>query len=151
MSDILYNGYTISTDKSRLDVDYIHRYISVDSYWGRHIPASVVRASIANSFCVGAYKEQQQVGFARLITDYATFGYLADVFVDEAHRGRGLSKQIVSLIMSQPFVGGLRRLMLGTRDAHRLYARYGFTKLKNPDAFMEIHRPDIYSQNKEHG
>jgi N-acetylglutamate synthase-like GNAT family acetyltransferase len=151
MSDILYNGYTISADRSQLDVDYIHRYLAGDSYWARHISAVLIRTSIENSFCVGAYHDGRQVGFGRLITDYATFGYLADVFVDEAHRGRGLSKQIVSLILSQPFVEGLRRIMLATRDAHSLYAQYGFTAVKNPDVFMEIHRPDIYSQHKQHG
>lgn len=151
MSDILYRKYTISTDKSRLDVGYIHRYISDKSYWARHIPVTVIHTCIENSFCVGAYHGEQQVGFGRLITDYATFGYLADIFVDEAHRGRGISKQMVSLIMSQPFVAGLRRMMLATRDAHGLYARYGFTALKNPDSFMEVHRPDIYAQHKEHG
>lgn len=147
MSDILYNGYTISTDKSKLDVNYIHRYLSDASYWAKNIPVDVLRTSIDNAFCVGAYHRGKQVGFGRLITDYATFGYLADIFVDEAHRGRGLSKQIVAAVLGQPFVSGLRRLMLGTRDAHGLYARYGFSPLKNPDVFMEIHRPDIYAQS----
>jgi GNAT superfamily N-acetyltransferase len=147
MNDISYNEYTISTDKSRLDVDYIHRYLSEASYWAKNIPVDVVRRSIDNAFCVGAYRGDRQVGFGRLITDYATFGYLADIFVDEQHRGRGISKQMVALILAQPFIGGLRRLMLGTRDAHSLYAQYGFSALKNPDAFMELHRPDIYTKH----
>lgn len=151
MSDIMYNGYTISADKSKLDVPCIHSYLSGESYWARHIPEEVIRTSINNSFCAGAYQGPKQVGFGRLVTDYATFGYLADIFVDEAHRGRGLSKQIVSFILSQPFVGQLRRVMLGTRDAHGLYAQYGFVTLKNPGAFMEIHRPDIYTQHTDHG
>ena len=147
MNDISFNGYTISTDKSRLDVDYIHRYLSEVSYWALNIPMTVVRASIDNALCVGAFRDGSQVGFGRLITDYATFGYLADIFVDELHRGRGISKQMVALILAQPFIGGLRRLMLGTRDAHGLYAQYGFSALKNPDAFMELHRPDIYRKH----
>lgn len=151
MSDIFYEGYTISTDKSKLDLDYIHHYLSGASYWARNIPPSVVQTSIDHAFCVGAFKENQQVGFGRLITDYATFGYVADIFVDELHRGRGLSKQIVKLMLAQPFVRGLRRLMLGTRDAHGLYAQYGFSAIKNPAAFMEIHRPDIYVQFEDHG
>lgn len=151
MKDIQYSGYVVSTDKSRLDLGYIHHYLSATSYWAQSIPVAVVRTSIDNSFCVGVYRDGRQVGFGRLITDYATFGYLADIFVDEKHRGLGLSKQIVTLMLAQPFVAGLRRLMLGTRDAHGLYEQHGFAALKNPDAFMEIHRPDIYMQTNDNG
>ena len=142
--EVVLNDYVFSSEKSRIDVGYVHRYLAERSYWAKGIPVDTVRASIANSLCVGIYKDEQQVGFGRLITDYATFGYLADVFVDEGHRGNGLSKKLVELILSYQPVKKLRRLMLGTVDAHGLYGRYGFTPLKHPERFMEIHRPDIY-------
>ncbi|HEY4652911.1 MAG TPA: GNAT family N-acetyltransferase [Cyclobacteriaceae bacterium] len=142
--EVVLNDYVFSSEKSRIDVGYVHRYLAERSYWAKGIPVDTVRASIANSLCVGIYKDGQQVGFGRLITDYATFGYLADVFVDEGHRGNGLSKKLVELILSYQPVKKLRRLMLGTVDAHGLYGRYGFTPLKHPERFMEIHRPDIY-------
>jgi len=142
--EVVLNDYVFSSEKSRIDVGYVHRYLAERSYWAKGIPVDTVRASIANSLCVGIYKDGQQVGFGRLITDYATFGYLADVFVDEGHRGNGLSKKLVELILSYQPVKKLRRLMLGTVDAHGLYGRYGFTPLKHPEGFMEIHRPDIY-------
>ena len=146
MGDIIYHDYTISSDRSRINLAYVHRYLSERSYWARGIPLETVTASIENSFCVGIYKNEQQVGFGRLVTDYATFGYLADVFVDEAHRGHGLGKKLVGFILEMEVTSRLRRIMLGTKDAHELYTKYGFSPLKNPQSFLELHRPDIYQK-----
>ncbi len=136
-------SYTVSSDKSRLDIGYIHAFLR-SSYWAKGIPVAVVQKSIEGSMCFGIYQCEQQVGFARLITDQATFGYLADVFVDENLRGQGLGKMLISQIMSLDFMPHLRSTLLGTRDAHSLYAQYGFTPLKAPERFMQISRPTIY-------
>lgn len=135
--------FTISSDKTLLDLDYIQHVLS-GSYWAAGIPADVVQKSIAGAHCFGIYAGSQQVGFARLITDEATFAYLADVFVDEAYRGQGLGKMLMTHIMALEFMPQLRRIMLGTRDAHGLYAQYGFAPLRAPERFMEIARPAIY-------
>ncbi len=140
------NDYTISADRSRIDIGYVHRYLSERSYWAGGIPMETVATSIENSFCAGVYKNEQQVGFGRLVTDYATFGYLADVFIDEAHRGRGLGKKLVAFILDSEFTSRLRRIMLGTKDAHELYIKYGFSRLTKPESFLEIQRPDIYQK-----
>jgi N-acetylglutamate synthase-like GNAT family acetyltransferase len=141
--------YEISADHARLDLDVIHRYLSEESYWSPGIPREVVSRAIANSLCFGIYeKGGSQVGFARLITDRATYAYLADVFVLPAHRGRGLSKRLMESIIAHPEVQGLRRWMLATRDAHELYARYGFTPIAKPDRLMERHDPDVYTKLK---
>ena len=140
------HGCTISTDRSRLDVPLIHDFLS-NSYWAKDIPLAVVQRAIENSLCFGVYHDDRQVGFARVVTDRATFAYIADVFIIEEHRGRGLSKWLVQTILSHPDLQGLRRWMLATRDAHGLYAQYGFTPLKATDRWMEIHDPDVYSRN----
>jgi GNAT superfamily N-acetyltransferase len=126
----------IDTDKARLDVAMIHRFLR-ESYWASGIPREIVERSIANSLCFGIYVEGQQAGFARIISDHATFAYVADVFVLEAFRGRGLSKRLMDAIVGHPTLQGLRRWSLATRDAHGLYARYGFTPLASPDRYME--------------
>jgi GNAT superfamily N-acetyltransferase len=133
-------GYLISTDKERLNVELVHEFLK-DSYWASGIPEEVVRRSIENSLVFGVYTGDEQVGFARVVTDYATFAYLADVFVLEAHRGRGLAKWMIEIITSHPRLQGLRRWMLATRDAHELYRRYGFAELERPEIFMEILAP----------
>jgi N-acetylglutamate synthase-like GNAT family acetyltransferase len=138
-------AYTISTDKDRLDIPYIHTFLR-SSYWAENIPVETVARSIDGSMCFGVYEGGKQVGFARVITDKATFGYLADVFIDEGCRGRGLSKWLVEAIVSHPDLQGLRRFMLATHDAHGLYAQYGFTALPFADRWMNIHRPDLYKQ-----
>jgi len=120
--------YTISTDKQLLDVELIHRYLSQDSYWAQHIPLTTVQRSIDNSLCFGIYYQQQQIGFARLITDKATFAYMADVFILPEHRGKGLSKWLVAYMLAYPEVQGLRGWMLGTKDAHGLYEQFGWKK-----------------------
>ena len=128
--------YLISTDRSLLDPQVIHGYLST-SYWAAGVPEEVVGRSIENSLNFGVYKGEEQVGFARVVTDHATFSYLADVFVLEAHRGQGLGKWLVEVVLSHPDLQGLRRWMLATRDAHDLYRRYAFTELARPAIFME--------------
>jgi len=143
---MVYKGaYSISTDKEKLDIAYIHSFLS-HSYWAENIPVETVRKSVDGSLCFGVYDGAQQVGFARVITDRATFGYLADVFIDEACRGQALGKWLIETILAHPDLQGLRRFMLATLDAHGLYAQYGFTAVSNLDRFMNIHTPDLYKQ-----
>ena len=141
------DNFFISTEKSRLDISYIHRFLSQESYWAEQIPMEIVARSVENSLCFGIYHNEQQVGFARIITDEATFGYLADVFIDQSFRGRGLSKWLMQVIMEFPSLQGLRRLLLATKDAHGLYEQFGFSVVKNSERFMNIHRPDVYKCN----
>lgn len=122
----------------------VHHWLSTHSYWAQGIPFETVKTMIRHSYCVGAFQEENQVGFARLITDYATFAYLADVYVEEAHRGRGLSHAMLEKLMAAPFVPRLRKLFLATKDAHSLYARYGFSAPAHPERLMEITRHDCY-------
>jgi GNAT superfamily N-acetyltransferase len=128
--------YLISTDASLLDLKVVHGFLST-SYWAAGVPERVVERSIENSVCFGVYRGEEQAGFARVVTDRATFAYLADVFVLEEHRGRGIGKWLVEVILSHPDLQGLRRWMLATRDAHDLYRRYAFTELARPGIFME--------------
>jgi GNAT superfamily N-acetyltransferase len=130
------DGYLISTDASMLDLEVVHAYLS-RSYWAAGVPEDVVRRSIENSLCFGVYRGEEQAGFARVVTDRATFAYLADVFVLEEHRGQGIGTWLVEVILSHPDLQGLRRWMLATRDAHDLYRRYAFTELARPGIFME--------------
>ncbi len=138
------DGFLISTDAARLNLDVIHNFLSTRSYWAEGVPREVVARSIANSLCFGIYDGAAQVGFARVISDYATFAYLADVFVIESYRGRGLSKTLMDTVMSHPHLQGLRRWLLGTADAHGLYRRFGFAEPKYPERQMERVDPDIY-------
>jgi len=138
--------YSFSTDKEKLDINIIHGFLS-NSYWSKSIPVEIVKRSIENSLCFGVYCQNKQVGFARVISDYATFGYLADVFILEEHRGKGLSKKLMEHIMNHPQLQGLRRFCLGTKDAHKLYEQFGFCVIKNPERFMEIKHEAIYSAN----
>jgi GNAT superfamily N-acetyltransferase len=136
----------ISTDREALDVALIHQFLSQRSTWALGIPLATVERSIANSLCFGAYLDGRQVGFARVTTDYATFAYLADVFVLEAERGKGVSKALVAAVLAHADLQGLRRFMLATSDAHALYARYGFTPPARPASLMERYFPDIYAR-----
>ncbi len=145
---INYKDYTITTDKTMLQPERIHRWLSEQSYWSRNIPFELVQRAFDHSFCMGVLKSRVQVGYARLITDYASFAYLADVYVEEAHRGQGLSKRMMDLLMDIDWVKGLRRIMLATLDAHELYERYGFVQPAFPERFMEISRPAIYGDHK---
>ena len=136
----------IDTDPARLDRTVIHRWLSTQSYWAAGVPRTTLDRAIENSLCFGAYLDGAQVGFARMVTDRATFAYLADVFVLDEHRGRGYSRQLMDAIVAHPGLQGLRRMLLATRDAHGLYAKYGFTPLANPPTFMECHRPGVYRE-----
>ncbi|MCW3093898.1 MAG: N-acetyltransferase [Ferruginibacter sp.] len=147
--DVLKEKFTISTDQSRLNVLYIHQFLE-RSYWAQNIPLGTVKKSIEGAVCFGVYDGEKQVGFARVITDKATFGHLADVFIDESYRGLGLSKWLVETIMNHPDLQGFRSWQLGTRDAHGLYAKFGFRALENPERMMRKHDPDVY-KNKVPG
>ncbi|HEX8096951.1 MAG TPA: GNAT family N-acetyltransferase [Pyrinomonadaceae bacterium] len=135
--------FTISTDRSRLDVETIHRYLSTESYWALGRPLEVVRRSIEHSLPFGVYKSDRLAGFARVITDYATFAWLADVFVLEEFRGLGLGKWLVEVILAHPELQGFRRWVLATKDAHELYRRHGFRELKEPARWMERFDPKM--------
>jgi GNAT superfamily N-acetyltransferase len=139
--------FTVTTDRARLDRDVIVRFLA-SSYWAENISRSTVDKSIDNSLCFGLLEENRQIGFARVVTDSATFAYLADVFVLPEHRGAGLGKWLIECVVSHPELQGLRRWVLGTRDAHGLYRRFGFTPLKRPEIFMEIVNPDVYRAGK---
>ena len=129
-------AYLVTTDKARLDLEMVHGFLKT-SYWASGISADVVMRSVKNSLAFGLFRGDEQVGFARVVTDYATFAYLADVFVLEPHRGQGLGRWMMEVVFSHPDLQGLRRWMLATRDAHGLYRRYGFTELERPQIFME--------------
>ncbi len=135
--------YTITSDPRRLDLVAIHSFLST-AYWSTGIPMAVVEKALANSVTFGVFFGTEQVGFARVVTDKATFAYLADVFVTEAHRGKGLAKRLLQAIAIHEDLQGLRRILLVTRDAHDLYARFGFKALANPTRMMEKWNPDIY-------
>lgn len=139
------NEYEIDWNPARLDLDLIHGLLS-KSYWSPGVPREIVARAIAGSLCCGLYLGDGQVGFGRWVTDRATFAYLADVFVLEAHRGQGLGKRLVSAMLAHPELKDVRRHMLMTRDAHPLYALHGFTALAQPDRAMERTRPNPYGQ-----
>jgi GNAT superfamily N-acetyltransferase len=143
--------FLFSTDKAKLNIRYVHQYLAEQSYWAKNVPLEIVVESIEHSITIGIYDtdhDLRQIGFARVVTDRATFGYLADVFVDEAYRGHGLSKELMTFIMEWDEVKKFRRFILATSDAHTLYEKYGFKPLKSPDRFMEVHQPDIYGTLK---
>jgi N-acetylglutamate synthase-like GNAT family acetyltransferase len=137
--------FLISTDQTKLDVDVVHNFLT-RSYWAAGIPRTTVVRAIENSLCFGVYDNAKQIGFARVISDFATYAYIADVFILEPYRERGLGKELMASIMSHPKLQGLRRWSLGTRDAHGLYAQFGFKPVDNPSPIMmEIVNADIYS------
>jgi len=136
--------YTISTDNERLDLAIIHDFISNHSYWGRGRRIKTVQRSLDHSLNFGIFKKDQQVGFARVVTDFATFAWIADVFILEEHRGQGLAKWLMKSILSHPELQGFRRWVLATRDAHELYRKFGFRELRRPERWLE--RPDPQMQ-----
>lgn len=142
-------GFLISTDNSLLDIDVIHQYLGGESYWAKGITKEKVQRSVDNSMCFGIYYEKKQIGFARVITDKATFAYLADVFVLNAYRGQGLSKWLMQTILAQPDLQGLRRWVLATADAHGLYKQFGFEPLAIPDRWMNLFTPNPVPQGQE--
>lgn len=137
-------GYTISCEKSKMDLKRIHSFIS-GTYWAFGIPLDVMKTAIENSLCFGVFTDQEnQIGFARVITDHVTYAYLGDVFIDERHRSKGLAKWLIKKIHTHPSLQGLRRITLATKDAHGLYETFGYTPLNMPDTFMEKWNPDVY-------
>lgn len=134
----------ISCQKDLLDLDFIFEYLHYNAYWCEGIPRATMEKSIEHSLCFGVYLGSQQIGFARVISDYATFAYLGDVFIDSNYRNKGYSKRLMDAIIQHPDLQGLRRFSLNTADAHSLYQKYGFTSLNKPDRGMEIVRPGLY-------
>ena len=150
--------FVVSTDRERLSLDVVHSFLT-NCYWAKGISREVVARSIEHSLCFGIYDESgdvipclakdarhgaPQVGFARVVSDFATVAYLGDVFVVESRRGRGLSKWLMKCVVGHPALQNLRRWILLTRDAHGLYSRFGFTKVAAPERYMELHRPEVY-------
>jgi GNAT superfamily N-acetyltransferase len=136
--------YFLSTDPALLNVALVHRFLCEESYWAPGIPREIVERSLRNSLCFGLFHESRQIGFARVVTDRATFAWLGDVFVLDEFRGEGLGKWMIESLLTHPDLQGLRRILLGTRDAHGLYTQFGFTPLGDPSRFLEIHRPNLY-------
>ena len=134
--------YEISTDRSRLDIALIHDFLR-SSYWAQRIPRAVVERSIRHSLCFGGYLGGRQLAFARVISDFATIAHVADVFVVPEHRGRGIAKLLMRAILDHPELQGLRRFLLATRDAHGLYAQFGFQPLPHPEQFMTLRKIDV--------
>jgi len=145
--DLRRDGFRVSDDIALLDIDLIHTVLR-DSYWAAGIPRDVVDRSLRGSLCFGVYEGEAQVGFARCVTDRATYAYLADVFVLPSHRGRGIAKWLMDCIVAHPDLQGLRRWSLITRDAHRLYGQYGFVPLQNPDRYMEKLDLEVYAKRR---
>ena len=136
--------FTISTDRDRLQIEAIHKFLSGESYWAQNRAKEQTITAIKNSLPFGVYKGENQIGFARVVTDYATFAYLGDVYILDEFRGQGLSKWLMETIVGHPDLQGFRRWVLATRDAHTLYEKYGFTPLKHPARWMEKAAPDAY-------
>ena|ERR1044072_5291703 len=144
----VFQDYLINDEREKTDLEFVHRELS-QSYWAKNIPLEIVRRGIENSVCFNIFRDKEQVGFARVITDKSTFGYLCDVIINEQHRGKGLGKALMKFIMEHPDLQGFRRFTLGTRDAHGLYEQFGFHTPKFPDRQMEISRPGLYENKKE--
>lgn len=140
--------YSISTEKQLLNIDMIHDFLSTKAYWCLNIPKETVRKSIENSLCFGVYKDEEQVGFARVISDYSTIAYLGDVFILEPHRGKGLSKLLMEAVMSHADLQGLRRWILLTGDAHGLYNKFGWKELADSSKWLELHNKKAYQNNE---
>ena len=136
--------FTISTDRNRLQIEAIHRFLSEESYWAKNRAREQTETAIKNSLPFGVYKGENQIGFARVVTDYATFAYLCDVYILEEYRGQGLSKWLMETIVNHPELQGFRRWVLATKDAHTLYEKFGFHELVHPERWMEKPAPDAY-------
>ena len=152
LHELNHDGYLITDDRTLLDVDAIHRYLSVESYWAKDVSRDVVRRSVENSLCLGIFAPNgQQVGLARVVTDSATFAWLCDVFVLSDHRGHGLGKALIGAVVSHPQLQTVRRITLGTLDAHGLYAQFGFTPQADPARHMERRNPNLSAWQKPAG
>ncbi len=145
-TNIYKDGFCISTDKSRLDIDAIHEFLSSKAYWCLNIPKDKVQTAIQNSFCFGVYQDKKQIGFARIITDFSTIAYVGDVYILEEYRGKGLSKWLMETVMNHPNLRDLRRWILLTGDAHGLYRQFGWTNIADPTKWMELHNKNVYSK-----
>jgi GNAT superfamily N-acetyltransferase len=143
----LKDKYRISTETQLLDIEMIHNFLSTKAYWSLNIPKETVIRSIEHSLCFGVYMDSEQVGFARVISDYSTIAYLGDVFIVEAHRGKGLSKLLMEGIMNHAKLQGLRRWILLTGDAHDLYKKFGWKELADSTLWLELHDSNVYKKN----
>lgn len=146
MTDVIINRgeFCISTNKAKLDIESIHEFLSTEAYWCRGIPKYTVQAAIQNSLCFGVYQNKKQIGFARVISDFATIAYLGDVYILDEYRGKGLSKWLMETIMTHPNLQGMRRWILLTGDAQGLYRQFGWTDITDPTKWMEIHSKNVY-------
>jgi GNAT superfamily N-acetyltransferase len=142
------DDFCISTDKTKLDIETIHEFLSTKAYWCINIPKDKVQTAIQNSLCFGVYQDKKQIGFARIISDFSTIAYLGDVFIIEEYRGKGLSKWLMENIMNYPSLQGLRRWILLTADAHSLYRQFGWTDIAQPTKWMELHNKNVYSMQQ---
>ncbi|CAB3787434.1 hypothetical protein LMG28614_02501 [Paraburkholderia ultramafica] len=138
------NELTISSDKTDLDIEMVYGFLSQETAWAKGMPRVTFERAVAGSLCFGGYIDGKQIAFARLITDEATFAYLCDVFVLPAYRGSGYASTLMKHVFASPSLSGLRRIVLVTTDAHHVYAPHGFTRLSNPERYMELHNPDVY-------
>ena len=138
------NGYWISTDRDKIDVDLVHQFLNQESGWANGISRELVQESLQHSLCFSVFQQERMVAFCRIVTDMATFGNLVDVFVIPSQRGKGISRLLMAEVMAHPVVKKLRRFTLATSNAHGLYEKFGFTRLNKPDSFMEVYRPAIY-------
>lgn len=141
------NEFVISTDKSKLNISMIHQFLSTGAYWSEGISIEKVQSAIDHSLTFGVYRNEEQVGYARVVTDYTAIAYLGDVFILPEYRGKGLSKLLMEAIQSHPRLQGLRRWILLTKDAHGLYEQFGWKPIADPSKWMEIHVPNIYKNN----
>jgi N-acetylglutamate synthase-like GNAT family acetyltransferase len=144
--EIIFDDFTITTDKSKMDVHAIHEYLSMHSTWSKHIPLDTVKTVIEHSLNFGLFHSKEQIGYARVISDFATIAYLGDIYILEKYRGRGLSKKLMNSIMQHPNLQGLRRWILLTSTADWLYKKYGFTKLPKPELYMERFDAQVYQK-----
>lgn len=142
---VLKDNYSITTDRCKMDLKAIYDYLSIESYWSKGIPLETFKTSVKNSLNFGVFHQNKQIGFARIISDFATMAYLADVYILTEHRGKGLSKWLMEIILSHPDLQGLRRWILLTKDAHELYKKFGWKELKDPSKYLELHDPDVYN------
>jgi len=138
--------FTISTDREKLDLHFIHDFLSGESYWLPGVPFERVQKAADHSLNFGLYHQDKQIGYARIVTDFTRIAYLADVFITDAYRGRGLSKWLIQVIMDHPDLQNLGRWMLNTRDAHGLYEQFGWTRPIRPETYLEVYHPDSYKQ-----